>query len=240
MICNILATKLEKVIIEELVKVGALVDLIVVILLRVNEVTTKESLGKALFNLLSRSDTRETMVMQLDVLSPILELAKIESSDLLEMSVRAIFNISCQIMSEGHVQYAGKFAALKVPALLVARILHSTSVAGSKPTAAMKFICGMALANISFNSGLAADLTLEKVAYAAQSIMFLDTDEATLCVAVLLFNCKSKIPHHLYFPTICSNFSSAHFFTDTTICTLTSRPNNSHTKTNNLLTNSRT
>ena len=74
---------------------------------------------------------------------------------------------------------------------MVGKASSSPSQAGSKPTTAIKYLCGMTLANMSFNPELAADLTEEKVANAAFTIMSLDTDEATYCVAVILFNCKS-------------------------------------------------
>ena len=74
---------------------------------------------------------------------------------------------------------------------MVARATSSPSVPGCKPSVAIKFICGMALANMSFVPELAVDLTEEKVSNAAFTVMSLDSDEATYCVAVLLFNCKS-------------------------------------------------
>lgn len=61
---------------------------------------------------------------------------------------------------------------------------------GSKSTAAIKYLCGMALANMSFDTDLAIDLTHEKVANAAFTVMSLDSDEATYCVSVIFFNCK--------------------------------------------------
>lgn len=100
--------------IEELIKTGSVVDLVVVILLRVNAVKTKESLGKSLFNIMARTDTREALVCNLDVLSACIELARIDSLELLSLSVRVLYNISCQIHHENHQPYAEKFGALKV------------------------------------------------------------------------------------------------------------------------------
>ena len=51
---------------------GAITDLVVCTLLRINSVYTKESLGKALFNLMSRVEFRQEMVVKLDVLTAML------------------------------------------------------------------------------------------------------------------------------------------------------------------------
>ena len=114
MICNVLATKVDKGILDEIITNGTIVDLVVVTLLRVNSIITKESLGRALFNLMSPADSRDKMVIQLDVLSATIDLAKIESLDLLEICVRSIYNISCQIPKNGHVNFSKKLSALKV------------------------------------------------------------------------------------------------------------------------------
>jgi hypothetical protein len=72
---------------------------------------------------------------------------------------------------------------------MIARATSSSAVPGCKSNAAIKFLCGMALANMSFVPELAVDLTEEKVSNAAFTVMSLDSDEATYCVAVLLYNC---------------------------------------------------
>lgn len=118
-ICNVLATKVDRGTMEEIIKNGTIVDLRVVTLLRVNRVNgdrTKEALARALFNLMSASEFRETMVVDLDVFSATLDLARIESLDLLEICVRAVFNISCQFPNSGgaYSKITHKFSALKV------------------------------------------------------------------------------------------------------------------------------
>lgn len=56
---------------------GAVVDLKVVTLLRINAPKTKEVLAKSLFNLISRSEFRAEMVLRQDLLAAILELSKV-------------------------------------------------------------------------------------------------------------------------------------------------------------------
>ncbi len=75
---------------------GAIVDLVVVTLLRVNSGSTKEFLGKALFNLMCKGDFRHRFV-DLDVFEALIELGKIENLDLLDCCVKSVYNISCDV-----------------------------------------------------------------------------------------------------------------------------------------------
>ena len=110
-----LATKFDKAIMEEMVSNGTIVDLVVVTLLRVNSISTKESLGRALFNLMSPLETRMKMATELDVLSATLDLARIESLDLLEICVRSVYNLSCQLPNNPSMaKLSKKFSQLKV------------------------------------------------------------------------------------------------------------------------------
>ena len=133
MICNILATSVEKGIWEDLIKTGGIVDLVVVTLLRINSVTTKEFLGRGLFNLLARADFRSQMVNNLDVLGAMLELAKVESSELLELCTRSLYNVSCETLV-----YKDKLRALKIPQWLVIRTCLSSKIPVSREN---KSIC---------------------------------------------------------------------------------------------------
>jgi len=184
-ICNTLASQVERGIMEELSKKdGAITDLLVCTLLRINSVYTKESMGKALFNLLARVDFRSQMVTQLDVLNAMLELAKIENIELLELCIRAVYNITCETST-----YAEKLLLLKIPNILVGRVTSSPLIPGAKATTVVKFLCGMALANMSFNEDLATDMSFDKkLADATYSIFQLNSDEATYCAAVIIFN----------------------------------------------------
>ena len=56
---------------------GTVTDLVVVTLLRVNSTSTKESLARALFNLLARADLRQEMV-ELNVFEALIQLGNIE------------------------------------------------------------------------------------------------------------------------------------------------------------------
>jgi hypothetical protein len=168
---------------DELVKTDAIVDLVVVSRLRVNALITKESLAKALFNLISRVQFRPVMVNKLDVLAALIELAKLESLELLELSIRVVFNISCETSS-----YFEILSVLKVPALVVSRAASSPNALGSKPTKEVKFLSGMAMANMSFNTQLATDFTNEKVAEACLAVISLNSDETTFCACITLFN----------------------------------------------------
>ncbi len=94
-ICNITSSHIDKAILEDLVKTGAVVDLVVVTLLRVNDVHTKEALGKALFNLLSRLDMRPRLVESLSVFEALLDLGRVETPEMLDLSIKTAFNIRC-------------------------------------------------------------------------------------------------------------------------------------------------
>ena len=117
MICNILATQVERTILDDLIKTGAVVDLVVVTLLRINSTRTKEVLGKSLFNLLARADFRSEMLLRQDLLSAMLELTKIDSLELLDLCIRAVHNISCETNT-----YADKIGNLHIPAWLITKL----------------------------------------------------------------------------------------------------------------------
>eukprot|EP00602_Paraphysomonas_sp_CaronLab_P009882 CAMPEP_0185036078 /NCGR_PEP_ID=MMETSP1103-20130426/28517_1 /TAXON_ID=36769 /ORGANISM="Paraphysomonas bandaiensis, Strain Caron Lab Isolate" /LENGTH=1549 /DNA_ID=CAMNT_0027573461 /DNA_START=157 /DNA_END=4806 /DNA_ORIENTATION=- len=181
-ICNIFGSHLDKSIVDNLIKNGTVVDLVVVTLLRVNSITTKEALGKALFNLLSRGDVREELV-KLDVLEALIELSRIELSELLELSVKSVFNISCETK-----RYAKKLEALKVPHAMISRMVINPELQGARATTTVKITCGKAIANMSFDNELATAMTHEKLAEACNAINNLKSDEARYCAAVTVFN----------------------------------------------------
>ncbi len=183
-ICNTLASQVPKEIMQELAETGAITDLVVCTLLRINSIYTKESLGKALFNLMTRVEFRRQMVVTLDVLTAMLELAKIENIELLELCMRTVYNITCETK-----EYSKKMGELKLPNILIARVTLSPLILGAKATTAVKMLCGMSIANISFDPDLAEDLVFDKkLADACMAIFNLDGDEATYCAAVTLCN----------------------------------------------------
>jgi hypothetical protein len=156
-ICNIFTTHLDKTIVEGLIKNGTVVDLVVVTLLRVNSITTKASLGKALFNLLALADFREELV-KLDVLEALIELSRIELTELLELSVKTVYNMTCESR-----KYSAKLESLKVPHHMVSRTVINPELHGTRAPTEVKLSCGKAIANMSFVKNLAIALTHEKV-----------------------------------------------------------------------------
>ena len=208
-ICNVLASGVDRTVIEELIKRGAVTDIIVVALLRVNGFTIKESLCKALFNLLTRAEFRGQMI-ELGVLSTIMELAKLESTEVLELCARCVYNVTCQTNI-----FALQMRSIGVPAFLVARasgavLTHLTTEEGphgAENTATLasqrkvalddlgllssttvKLLSGMGLANISFDKKMAQSLCSESGANAIISVFRLNSDQAAYCASVVFFN----------------------------------------------------
>jgi hypothetical protein len=95
-ICNVLTSVIEKPLLDDMLKSGTIVDVVVVTLLRVNAISTKEVLGKALFNLLSRAEYREVLVLKMDLLEALIELGRIDRVELLELMVQSVVNITCE------------------------------------------------------------------------------------------------------------------------------------------------
>lgn len=184
-ICNILSTTVEKEIFDHLISKGGIVDLVVVTLLRVNSGTTKEFLGKALYNLLCRSDFREKLI-QLDVLEAVTELGKINNLELLDICVKCVYNITC----EGD-KYAKKLDELRLVDMLSLRAGGSLHIAGYKATTSVRLVCAMALANMSFNKILATNIcNCDSIGEAIHSINNLNTDDAIYCICATMFNCS--------------------------------------------------
>lgn len=197
-ICNILATQIDRNIMEELIKIGGIVDLVVVTLLRINSIQTKVYLSKALFNLMTRGEFRSQMVFNLDILAAMIELAKLESLDLLELCIRSVYNITCECSA-----YSEKLKALKVPGWLVGKTCAASNLMpGAKPSAAIKMLCGMSIANMSFDKNLATELAFDrKIADSTAGIFNMDSDEATFCATVTVYN--------LSFLTNCSSLADS-------------------------------
>ena len=206
-ICNVLASSVDRTIIEELILIGAITDLIVVALLRVNGYKIKESLCKILFNLLTRSEFRGQMI-DLGVLSTIIELAKIESIEVLELCTRCVYNISCQTNI-----FAVQIRNMCIPSFLMIRAIgtdftnridkHSNTSVGtiSSPkrkivldsiglssSSTVKLLSGMGLANISYDKKIASLLCCEQGSNAIISIFKSNSLESSYCCSVILFN----------------------------------------------------
>lgn len=195
--CNILAMSLEKDLLQYLAKSGAIVDLIVVTLLRTNVITTKESLGKAFFNLLAVGDIRELLIVNIDILAAVLELSKIEYMQLLELCIRTLYNVTCELRagSGRDESYSNKLIALKVPRFLVSKLMYSPNAPGPVSNQSIRMLLGMSIANMSFNKNLVMEFTNEgdKMADAMYRVFAIHTDESVYCAVVCLFNI-STIP----------------------------------------------
>eukprot|EP00597_Dinobryon_sp_UTEXLB2267_P015326 CAMPEP_0170120348 /NCGR_PEP_ID=MMETSP0020_2-20130122/15090_1 /TAXON_ID=98059 /ORGANISM="Dinobryon sp., Strain UTEXLB2267" /LENGTH=1500 /DNA_ID=CAMNT_0010350197 /DNA_START=432 /DNA_END=4934 /DNA_ORIENTATION=+ len=191
-LCNIMAAPMDKAVFTDLIKTGTIVDLVVVTLLRINSNVTKEMLGKTLFNILSRPDIRETLVVQLDLLAAILELCKVEFLNLLELCIRILFNITCELSpSIAHSEtYAKKLIALKVPHILVGRLVHNVKISGSKTNKPIRTLLGMAIANMSFHKTLVIELAQQQAAIADAMVRVyaLGCEEGMFSAMVTLFN----------------------------------------------------
>jgi hypothetical protein len=212
-ICNVLATGVDRLVIEELIKSGAVTDIIVIALLRVNGFNTKESLCKALFNLLTRAEFRGQMI-EVGVLTTLMELAKLEITEVLELCARCVYNVSCQTNL-----FATQMRKIGVPNFLMLRASgavltsHKTEEGGGQvtkgpgntataashrketldelgllSTTTVKLLCGMGLANISFDKKMAALICCDLGADAIISIFRLNSDQAAYCASTILHN----------------------------------------------------
>ena len=219
-ICNVLACGVDRMIIQELILKGAVTDLIVVALLRVNGFTIKETLCKVLFNLLTRDEFRIQMI-ELGVLSTIMELAKIERTEVLELCARCVYNITCQtdilslkmrnigipnfLMScasgaisthlsiDGHPAQPVDTTTTNTPKK---EILRDSIEISSSTT--VKLFSGRGLANISFDKKMATLLCCEQGINAIISISKLNYDDSSYCASVILFN-TSILPESVVF-----------------------------------------
>jgi hypothetical protein len=226
-ICNVLAGNLDRTTLETLLKNKIVTDIVVVALLRVQGLSVKESLAKALFNLLSHDRTRAEMI-NLQVLTAIMELAKIESQEILEIATRAVYNVTCQT-----AVFSDKIRQNGVPAFLLNRAtgfkahdFDKASTAAAKradvkpvkdivdfaaqakqdqlaelglvSTTTVKLLCGMGMANVSFDKHLATLICCDMGTDAILSVFKLNTDQSAYCAAVTVFN-TSRLPEsHIF------------------------------------------
>jgi len=197
-LCNMLTTPIEKGLLLEFSKSGAIVDLVVVTMLRINATDTKEVLGKVFFNLLNRPEIREILVVKLDLLSSILELTKVEHIGLLETCIHAIYNITCELVPTSGVedQFSEKLKALKMPRYMINKLNYNPEADGSVGNRFTRNLVGKALSNMSFNKSLAIEITNEagvRIADAMYRIYVLGSEENIFCACSILYNI-SMIP----------------------------------------------
>ena len=104
----------------------------------------------------------------MDMLAAILELCKVEYMNLLELCTKILYNITCELsptLPNADV-YAKKLSALKVPHILIARLVHNSKISGSKTNTPVRMLLGMAIANMSFQKQLVVELAQENFALA--------------------------------------------------------------------------
>jgi len=140
-LCNSLSVWLKQGDIEEMVTMGLIQDLIVITVLRVNVKDIKETLAKALFNLLITQQTRSLMVEK-GIMSSLIRLVnKIATSEVIALCVTALQNLTCE----------PKLATLYYDQLLemnAVKVLVQQAVAGMAHIEVKK-MCASALANLS-------------------------------------------------------------------------------------------
>ncbi|KAH8067488.1 hypothetical protein JL721_7602 [Aureococcus anophagefferens] len=93
--CNTLSVFLKKDDVIAMLKEGTVQDVIVITVLRANDVRTKQVLAQALFNLLARVDTRAEMIRR-DVPLALVRLTKVEDPILNLLCVNMLKNLSCE------------------------------------------------------------------------------------------------------------------------------------------------
>ncbi|CAM9301732.1 unnamed protein product [Chrysoparadoxa australica] len=146
-LCNVLSVFLKEDAVEDLVENGNVHDIVAITVLRVNEVPTKEVLGRAIFNLLARSDTRPIVVAQ-DTVFTLVRLSKLQSAELNQICIRALRNLTCEMQ-----KYEDRLLEIEAEKALIEQSVMSNG--GS----AVKEMCAAALANISFSPKSARKIT---------------------------------------------------------------------------------
>ncbi|CAB1104642.1 unnamed protein product [Ectocarpus sp. CCAP 1310/34] len=175
-LCNVLSVFLQKESIVTLVRDGMIQDLIAVTVLRVEEVKTKETLARAIFNLLAREDTRSLVADQ--AVFALVRLTRLQSPDLNTICVRAIYNLTCEMS-----RYGRKLLEMEAERVLV--------VQASFPNGGVevKKMCGAALTMMS-SSGKVASCSLAKkgIVGALRAIMCVRDKDTLEHVATTAFN----------------------------------------------------
>lgn len=135
--CNTLSVYLSKEDVHRMITDGTVQDVIVITVLRANDVQTKQVLAQALFNLLAREDTRSALIKQ-DVPLALLRLTNKADSILNLLCVKVFLNLSC----EGSAM-APKLLEMKVVRNMVEQCLSPSG--GIQ----IKRMCAKTLSNLS-------------------------------------------------------------------------------------------
>jgi len=94
-VCNTLSVFLKKNDVLGMIESGTVQDVIVITVLRANDVRTKQVLAQALFNLLARVDTRREMIAN-DVPMALVRLTRMEDPILNLLATNMLKNLSCE------------------------------------------------------------------------------------------------------------------------------------------------
>lgn len=175
-LCNVLSVFLHKDNVISLVKEGLIQDLIAVTVLRVEEVKTKETLARAIFNLLAREDTRKLIADQ-DAVFALVRLTRLQSPDLNAICVRAIYNLTCEMMI-----YRPKLLEMEAERVLV------TQASFPNGGVDVKRMCGSALAMMSFVKSASCALAKQEIVGALRAIMCVKEPDTLEHVATTAFN----------------------------------------------------
>ena len=136
-LCNSLSVFLHKDDVLAMIENETVQDLIVITVLRVNDVHTKQVLSKALFNLLTMKEVRPELT-KAGVPMAMLRLTRVENAELNLLAMKMLNNYSC----ERRVRHM--FIEMKVVRVMIDQC---TAPAGG---VAIKRTCGGTLANLSF------------------------------------------------------------------------------------------
>ncbi|KAJ1446261.1 armadillo-type protein [Pelagophyceae sp. CCMP2097] len=142
-VCNTLSVFLSRPDVEIMLQDGTVQDIIVITVLRSNAVRTKRVLAQALFNLISREDTRLAMIAQ-DVPLALIQLAKAEDGKLNALCGAVVHNLSCDAAA----------LAPKLLELKVARVVVDQALSARGGGVALKKLAAATLANCADVSDL--------------------------------------------------------------------------------------
>lgn len=175
-LCNVLSVFLHKENVTSLVKEGMVQDLIAVTVLRVEEVKTKETLARAIFNLLAREDTRQ-LVTDEDAVFALVRLTRLQSRHLNSICVRAIYNLTCEMP-----RYQQKLLEMEAERVLV------TQASFSNGGVDVKKLCGAALAMMSTVKVASCALAKQAIVGALRAVMCVKDKDTLEHVATTAFN----------------------------------------------------
>jgi len=174
-VCNVMTTFLSKDNILQMIENGMVQDLVVISVLRVNNISTKVVLGKALFNLLGRKDTREVLCDN-DAMEAIVRLGASHPS-LQLIAGKTIYNLSCEI--DTYVDHLVSVDAIN--------ILVNQSIKSGIPEKLREYI-GKSLVNFSFNPTCREMMLSLKISECVYSVSTSKGEDCDLHCAIIMYN----------------------------------------------------